>query len=100
MNGLVNMRIGKRLMLAFGVLTVLTLGMTVVSLWAQSAIDDMNDAAVRTESQAYLATRAQRDVDWAGRQLAVSLLGKDKALKEERLELAQTAREHYKKRIE
>jgi len=100
MNGMANMRIGKRLMLAFGILTVLMLGMTIVSLWAQNALNDMNEAAVVSETQAYLAARAQRDVDETGRHLGVALLSKDKAVKEDRLEQVQTAREHYKKRLE
>jgi methyl-accepting chemotaxis protein len=100
MNGMANMRIGKRLTMAFGTLTVLVLGMTVVSLWAQSALNDINEVSVQSETQAYLAARAQRDVDQIGRHLGVALLSKDKAAKEERLDLVQTAREHYRKRLE
>jgi methyl-accepting chemotaxis protein len=100
MNGLANMRIGKRLTLAFGTLTVLMLGMTIVSLWAQSALNDINEASVQSETQAYLAARAQRDVDLLGRNLGVALLSKDKAVKEDRLEQVQYAREHYRKRLE
>jgi methyl-accepting chemotaxis protein len=100
MNGMANMRIGKRLMLAFGTLTALMLAMTIVSLWAQSALNDMNESSVQKENQAYLAARAQRDVDLLGRHLGVALLSRDKTVKEDRLEQVQTSREHYRKRLE
>jgi methyl-accepting chemotaxis protein len=100
MNGLANMRIGKRLTLAFATLTALMLGMTIVSLWAQDAIDDVNGAAVQSETQAYLSAWAQREVESLGRNLGVALLSRDKAVKEDRIEQVQVARERYRKRLE
>jgi methyl-accepting chemotaxis protein len=100
MNVLTNMKIGKRLMSSFGVVTLLMIGMTGVSIWAQNALNDMNDVAVQTETRAYLAARIQRDVDALGRNLGVAILSRDKTQKEERLEAVQTMREHYLKRLE
>lgn len=100
MNMLTNMKIGKRLMFSFGVVTLLMIGMTAVSIWAQNALNDMNDVAVQTGTRAYLAARIQRDVDGIGRNLGVAVLSRDKTQKEERLEAVQTMREHYMKRLE
>jgi methyl-accepting chemotaxis protein len=100
MNVLTNMKIGKRLMVGFGVVTLVMLGMTGVSIWAQNALNDMNDVAVQTVTRAYLAARIQRDVDAIGRNLAVAVLSRDKTQREEKLEEVQAARQHYLKRIE
>jgi methyl-accepting chemotaxis protein len=100
MSALGNMKIGKRLMLGFGVVTLLLLVMTGVSLWAQGALGEMYDASIRSETQAFLAARGQRDVDLLGRHLGIALLTHDKTSKEEQLEAVQDAREHYQKRIE
>jgi methyl-accepting chemotaxis protein len=100
MNMLTNMKIGKRLMFSFGVVTLVMMGMTGVSIWAQNALNDMNDVAVQTENRAYLIARAQRDVDALGRNMGVAILSRDKTQKEERLEIVQSLREHYLKRLE
>ena len=94
------MRIGKRLMLAFGTLTVLMLGMTSVSIWAQNTLNDMNEVAVLSGTQAYLAARAEENVALVGRYMGIALLSRDKTSKEEQLELVQTARDAYRKRLE
>ena len=100
MSAMANMRIGKRLMLGFGALTVLMLVMTGVSIWAQNALSEMDEATLQSETQVYLAARAQRDVDLLGRHLGVALLSRDKAFRQDRLEMVQTARENYKARID
>ncbi len=100
MNVLTNMKIGKRLMVGFGVVTLVMMGMTGVSIWAQNALDDMNGVAVQTETRAYLASGVQRDVEAIGRNLGVAVFSRDKTQKEERLEEARTLRERYLKRLE
>ena len=78
MSAMANMRIGKRLMLGFGALTVLMLVMTGVSIWAQNALSEMDEATLQSETQVYLAARAQRDV------IAVILSDLDARLKPKR----------------
>ena len=100
MNGLANMRIGKRLMLAFGTLTVLMLGMTSVSLWGQSALNDMNVASLQSDGRATLAAQIQGEVHAIGRNMAAMILARDKTAKEERMELLQISRGAYAKNLE
>jgi methyl-accepting chemotaxis protein len=95
-----NMRIGKRLALGFGALTVLIVVMAIVWVWTQSGINEIDDVAYRAETQASLAIRAQRDIDWVGRQLGYAVLIRDRAARDEHLDRAAEARAHYVKRIE
>jgi len=100
MTGMANMRIGKRLTLAFGTLTVLMLAMTSVSLWAQNALNEMNGASLQSDGRATLAARVQGEVHAIGRNMAVVMFARDKTGKEERLEVLQTSRVAYAKILE
>jgi len=100
MSAMANMRIGKRLTLAFGVLTVLIVAMAGVGVWSQNGISEIDEIAYRAEIQASLAARAQRDIDWVGRQLGYAVVTRDRAARDEHLDKAAEARALYAKRME
>jgi len=100
MNGLANMRIGKRLSIGFGAVTFLMVVITVASIWAQNALNDECDGTFHGESRVTLASRIERNIAEIGRELAVMQLSRDKAVKETRQERLQVARERYSKRVE
>jgi len=100
MSSMANMRIGKRLALGFGAVTVLMLAITIVAVWTQNDVNDVNEVAYNAESQAFLAARGQRDIDLVGRHLGFALLSRDRAAKEEQLDKVAEARALYRKRIE
>jgi methyl-accepting chemotaxis protein len=100
MNMMTNMKIGKRLTVSFGGLTLLMLVMTGVSIWAQGALNDMNQISSQTQQRAYLASRIDKYLSDLGRELAAAQVVRDKAKKDERLDLLQAAREQYRKRLE
>jgi methyl-accepting chemotaxis protein len=100
MGAMANMRIGKRLALGFGALTVLIIAITVVGVWNQAAVNDTDNVAYHNEMQAFLAARAQRDVDLVGRHLANALLIRDRAAREQQLDELVEARSLYQKRLE
>jgi methyl-accepting chemotaxis protein len=94
------MRIGKRLALGFGAVTVMMIAITIVSVWTQTEVNDVDEVAYNAESQAFLAARGQRDVDLVGRHLGFALLLHDRAAREEQLDKVAEARALYIKRIE
>jgi len=100
MHGLANMRIGKRLILGFGAVTLLMLGMTVVSLWGQSSLSEIDEVSLQSDGRSTLAARIQGDVQALGRNLAIMILTREKMDKEGRLEVLQTSREAYAKSLE
>jgi len=100
MSAMANMRIGKRLALGFGAVTVMMIAITIVSVWTQTEVNDVDEVAYNAESQAFLAARGQRDVDLVGRHLGFALLLHDRAAREEQLDKVAEARALYIKRIE
>jgi len=100
MNALVNMRIGRRLTVGFGTVTVLMLGMTAVAVWAENTLNETNAAALEAERHAYLGARIATRLAQIGRELASMQLTRDKGKKDERNEMMLAARDQYKKRIE
>jgi methyl-accepting chemotaxis protein len=93
------MKIGKRLTVGFGTVTALMLGMTAVSVWAQSALNEMNEISLQTDVRANLASHIQRNVTQVLQYLAVAQLSRDKGRREEQLDALQTAREQYRQRL-
>ena len=100
MSAMANMRIGKRLTLGFGAVTVMMITITIVSVWTQNEVNDVNEVAYNAESQAFLAARGQRDIDLVGRYLGFALLSRDRAAKEEQLDKMAEARALYRKRVD
>jgi methyl-accepting chemotaxis protein len=100
MNILSNMKIGKRLAVSYGALTLMMLIMMGVAIWAQGALNELNVGALQTQKRVYLASRVDKNVVDIARELATVLVVSDKAKREERLERLQTARELYKKRLD
>ena len=100
MNRLANMRIGKRLSIGFGAVTLLMVAITVAALWGQSAINDMADESLHVQIRAFYSARLEVDVVTIERDTASLLLIRDKSQKEERQEVIRSFRERYGKRIE
>jgi methyl-accepting chemotaxis protein len=100
MNILSNMKIGKRLAVSYGALTLMMLIMMGVSIWSQGASNDLSEGAIQTLRRANLASGVDKNVADIGRELATAQLISDKSKKEERLEMLQAARERYKKVME
>jgi methyl-accepting chemotaxis protein len=100
MNALSNMKIGKRLMVGFGTLTVLMLAMTGVAIWAQNALYEMNSLTLATQTRSIIASAIDRNMVVIGREGANMLVARTKELREERQEVLQNARERYRKRID
>src|SRR5664279_726056 len=96
MSAMANMRIGKRLALGFGALTMLIIVVAIVAIWTQSEIEDVNEVAYTAESQAFLAARGQRDLDLVGRHLGFALLFHDRAAREDQLDKVAEARALYR----
>jgi len=97
MNMLSNMKIGKRLAVSYGALTLMMLIMMGVSIWSQGASNDLSEGALQTLRRANLASGVDKNVADIGRELATAQLVSDKSKKDERLEMLQAARERYKK---
>jgi methyl-accepting chemotaxis protein len=100
MSAMANMRIGKRLALGFGALTVLIIAMAGVGVWAQNGITESDDISHRAEMQATLAARAQRAIDWLGRELGYAVVIRDRSAREEHLDKVADARADYDKRMQ
>jgi methyl-accepting chemotaxis protein len=100
MSALANFKIGKRLTIGFGVVTLLMTAITAASLWAQSALHEECDSTYRGSMRGYMAARLERNLGEITRELAIMLLAHDKSVKEARQEVLQTARESYRKRAE
>jgi methyl-accepting chemotaxis protein len=100
MSAMANMRIGKRLALGFGALTVLIIAMAGVGVWTQAGISEIDEISYRAETQSSLAARAQRDIDWVGRQLGYAVALRDRSARDEHLDKVVEARTQYAKRME
>ena len=100
MNGMSNMRIGKRLSAGFGAVTLLMLAITIVSIWAQGALSEIDESSFRTQQRAFFAAQASENMTGVGRELAVALLIRDRAQREERQERLRFYRENLRKSLE
>jgi len=100
MSALANMKIGKRLSIGFGAVTLLLVVITAASMWAQNALNDTCDETYHGETRAYNVARLERNVAEIGHEIANILLARDKVQKEARQELLQEARGLYLKRME
>jgi methyl-accepting chemotaxis protein len=95
MSALGNMRIGKRLVLGFGSLTLAVLALTAGWIWGQRIVNEMNQITAQSSARAYLVSRAQREMGEIGRHLATAILTPAAAAKEEHIEQLRASREHY-----
>ena len=95
MGALRNMRIGRRLILGFGSLTLAVLAMTVAWIWAHGVLNDMNEAAAQSATRAYLTSSAQRNMGEIGRHMATAILTTEATGRQEHLEQLRASREHY-----
>jgi methyl-accepting chemotaxis protein len=100
MNGIANMRISKRLSVGFGAVTLLMLAITGVSIWAQGALSEIDESSSQAQQRAFLAAQASEGMTGVGRELAVSLLIRDRAQREERQDKLRSYREYYRKSLE
>jgi methyl-accepting chemotaxis protein len=100
MNGLANMRIGKRLSMGFGAVTLLLMVITAASIWAQTALNDTCDDTYHAQRRAFYSARLEVDVVTVERETTVLLVIRDKSQKEERQEVMRVFRERYAKRLE
>jgi methyl-accepting chemotaxis protein len=100
MNGMANMRIGKRLSVGFGAVTLMMLATAFVSIWAQNALSEIDAVSVRTQQRAFLAAQASENMIGVGREIAVALIIRDRAQREARQEKLRSYREGYQKSLE
>jgi hypothetical protein len=62
MNMLSNMKIGKRLAVSYGALTLMMLIMMGVSIWAQGTSNDLSEGAMQTQRRGNLASGVDKNV--------------------------------------
>ncbi len=95
-----NLRIGRRLSLGYGVVTLLLIVIVAASIWAQNSLDRDWQQAWGTQQRAFYVARLEVDVVMAERETAVLLVLQDTAQKEERQVLIQRFRDRYGKRLD
>src|SRR5664279_2683340 len=95
MGGIRNMRIGKRLIWGFGSLTLAVLVMTVVWVWAQAVLNDMNEVTSQSVTRAHLTSRAQREMVEIGRHIATAIITPEATGKQEHIDQLRVSRERY-----
>ncbi len=100
MNGLANMRIRKRLLVAFGAMTLLMAAITLASIWAQNALSEIDASSSEAQQRAFLAAQASENMTGVGRELAVALLIHDRAQREERQDRLRSYRDNYRRNLE
>ena len=100
MSSLADFRIGKRLFIGFGAVTLLLVVIAVASIWAQNDINDMGGETRHMQQLAFYSARLEVDVVAVERETAVVLLMREKSQKEERQEVMRIFRERYAKRME
>jgi methyl-accepting chemotaxis protein len=93
------MKIGKRLGLGFGAVTLLMLCIAAVSTWSQSSINEVNEVTAHAQTRLYLTARIDRNVSEIARELSTMLNLEEKAKREERVPMLEDAHERYKKRM-
>ncbi len=100
MRSLANFRIGKRLSIGFGAITLLLVVITVASIWAQNALNDIGDITHQVQQRAFYSARLEVDVVTVERETGILLVMREKSQKEERQEVMRAFRERYAKRLE
>ena len=100
MNAMVNMKFGKRLAVGFGAVTTLIVVLGVVASWEASSTVEVADRALEGQTRGYVISRLDKNITAIGRELAVLVLSKDKAVRELATEGLESFRAHYAKRVE
>jgi methyl-accepting chemotaxis protein len=100
MNAMSNMKFGKRLGVGFGALTVLIVVLATVALWEASSTVEVADRALEGQTRAYVVSRIDKNITAIGREMAVLVMSKDKAARESIIEVLETFRARYAKRVD
>ena len=100
MNSLTNMKIGSRLALSSAVTLLLMLGTVVASIWAQGALDDINNESLRAQQRAQLILQVDRDSAVIQGELANMLVESDSARRESHADAVRTRSAHRRETME
>jgi methyl-accepting chemotaxis protein len=91
-----NLKMSSRLMLGSGAALIVMLGLTVSSIWTQSALGEIGGSAFSAQQRAWLLSQIDRDSGAIHGEIASMLLDKDDALQDARQDTVRTilARRH------
>src|SRR3989339_1388588 len=95
-----NMKMGKRITMAFGLVMVLLMMMIFLSLRSIAKLDKMVDETVDQANKLQIAASLSEDVRAIGSQMANMILQSTPEGKKEAQEAVDIARTHYKKSLE
>lgn len=100
MSALKNMKIGKRLGMGFGMIVLVLVGMAATAIYGLSSLNHLVNLTQEETRKSLTAAKVAEDFQDIMGRLAVTLMLKEKAQKDEMLKKVEVARGRYKKNLE